>query len=248
MVIRYLYPHLSIADIARKIGKHRSSVMREVVRNLNARDVYLESHAQANMQQRRRDAKEAYRIIDNDLQLQATLEQLFKNSLSPEQIVGYLRRRDGEVCKLCHQTIYDWVHRKWQSRKEWLRFKGKARMPYGSYKDLWQPEKRHISERPAIVEKRLRVGDWEGDLVHGTQDDSRHALLTLVDRATGFGVIWKIRGLRDAAHLRNLMWAQTILALLTGYIRKERVRSSVLLLLWKVAQLLDRLFKQASHR
>jgi IS30 family transposase len=107
-----------------------------------------------------------------------------------------LRRRDGEVRKLCHQTIYDWVHRKWQSRKEWLRFKGKVRAPYRSYKDLWQPEKRHISERPAIVEKRLRVGDWEGDLVHGTIDDSRHALLTLVDRATGFGIIWKIRGLR----------------------------------------------------
>jgi IS30 family transposase len=104
--------------------------------------------------------------------------------------------RAGHVRRVCHQTIYDWIHRKWQSRKEWLRFKGKPRRPYGEGKHLWQPDKRHISERPGIVEKRCRTGDWEGDLVHGSKDDSRHALLTLVCRATGFGIIWKIQSLR----------------------------------------------------
>ena len=104
-------------------------------------------------------------------------------------------QRAGHIRRLCHQTIYDWVHRHWQSRKEWLRFKGKTRVPYGMRRDAWQPDKRHISERPRVVEKRARVGDWEGDLVHGTKADSRHALLTLVDRASGFGIVWKIQSL-----------------------------------------------------
>ena len=51
---------------------------------------------------------------------------------------------------------------------------------------------RHISERPAAVGRKRRVGDWEADLVHGTQDDSRHCLLTIVDRLTNYVVIWTL--------------------------------------------------------
>lgn len=133
-------------------------------------------------------------MIDNDLQLEATIEKLLQRSLSPEQVAGYLRR-NGYSRPLCHQTIYDWIHRRWQSRKAYLRFKGRPRVPYGAGKDFWNPHKRHISERPRIVANRRRAGDWEGDLVHGVKDDSRHALLTLVDRASGFGIIWKVRTL-----------------------------------------------------
>ena len=146
------------------------------------------------MLRRRKVAKAPYLIIDNDLQLQMQMERLFKNSLSPEQIVGYMRRI-GHMRILCHQTIYNWIHRRWQSHKSYLRFKGRPRVPYGAGKRFWQPHKRHISERPPVVEKRRRAGDWEGDLVHGCKDDSRHALLTLVDRASGFAVIWKVQTL-----------------------------------------------------
>jgi IS30 family transposase len=176
------------------LGKHRSTICREIARNTNAVGIYYEVHAHSSMLKRRKAAKAPHLIIDNDLQLQMELERLFKNSLSPEQIVGYMRRA-GHMRVLCHQTIYDWVHRRWQSRKAYLRFKGRPRVPYGVGKTFWQPQKRHISERPLIVTKRRRAGDWEGDLVHGTKDDSRHALLTLNDRASGFGVIWKIRTL-----------------------------------------------------
>jgi len=182
------------AEIAKLLGKHRSTITREIKRNTNAGGIYYEIHAQSRMMRRRKAAKAPYLIIDNDLQLQMQLERLFKNSLSPEQIVGYMHRA-GHIRRLCHQTIYDWVHRNWQSRKEWLRFQGKPRVPYGKRRDAWQPDKRHISERPHIVEKRERAGDWEGDLVHGCRDDSRHALLTLVDRASRFGIVWKITSL-----------------------------------------------------
>jgi IS30 family transposase len=176
------------------LGKHRSTIIREVKRNTNAGGIYYERHAHAAMLRRRKAAKAKYLLIDNDIQLQIQLERLFKNSHSPEQIVGYMER-GGCQRRLCHQTIYDWVHRKWQTRKEYLRFKGRPRVPYGARKDFWHAHKRHISERPLVAEKRRRAGDWEGDLVHGTKDDSRHALLTLVDRASGFGVIWKIQTL-----------------------------------------------------
>jgi IS30 family transposase len=189
-----MLPRASPAEIARVLGKHRSTIIREIKRNTNAAGIYYEVHAQGAMLKRRKAAKQPYLIIDNDPQLEINIEKLLKNSLSPEQIAGYTKRV-GHIRSLCHQTIYDWVHRKWQSRKAYLRFKGKPRVKYGARKDFWQPHKRHISERPLVVEKRRRAGDWEGDLVHGTKDDSRHAFLTLVDRASGYGIIWKIRTL-----------------------------------------------------
>ncbi|MGK5169480.1 IS30 family transposase [Geodermatophilus sp. CPCC 205761] len=41
-----------------------------------------------------------------------------------------------------------------------------------------------IDRRPAVVEARTRVGDWEGDLIVGRM--SRSAIGTLVDRLTGY--------------------------------------------------------------
>jgi transposase, IS30 family len=194
-IIRRLhFGRKTCAEIARILGKHRSTIARELKRNTNAGGMYLERHAHTAMLRRRKAAKEKFRVIDNDVQLAMNIERLLTNSLSPEQIAGYMRRV-GHLRSLCHKTIYNWIHRQWQSRKAYLRFKGRPRVPYGARKRFWQPHKRHISERPAIVEKRRRVGDWEGDLVHGTKDDSRHALLTLVDRASGFAIIWKVQTL-----------------------------------------------------
>jgi IS30 family transposase len=181
----------SYATVARVLGKSRVTVWREVRRNTNAAGIYYEVHAQTKMRERRREAKAPYRIIENDLQLESWVERMLKFHFSPEQIAGYMRRTN-QSRPLCPKTIYSWVHRRWQSRKAYLRFKGRPRIPYGARKRAWQPHKRHISERPAIVRRRLRVGDWEADLVHGTRDDSRHALLTLNDRASGFCIIRKV--------------------------------------------------------
>lgn len=50
--------------------------------------------------------------------------------------------------------------------------------------------KRHISERPAVVERRRQLGHWEGDTVIGA--DQRHCILTLVERVSGFTIIKKL--------------------------------------------------------
>jgi transposase, IS30 family len=44
------------------------------------------------------------------------------------------------------------------------------------------PDRVDISERPAVIEDRVRIGDWEGDTVHG---QNAH-LVTLVDRKSRF--------------------------------------------------------------
>jgi IS30 family transposase len=141
--------------------------------------------------ERRVQAKRCNRRIDNDYLFQENIIKYLKNGFSPEQIHGYLHRVQHPDI-VGKATIYRWLHRHWAARKHLLRYKGKPRVPYGSRKNSWQPKKRHISERPAIVKKRRRVGDWEVDLVHGIREDSMHCLLTIVERATGYGFIFKL--------------------------------------------------------
>lgn len=201
-IIRRMKGRQSVAAIARILGKHRSTIAREIKRNTNEGGIYVESHAQARMRRRRKAAKAPSLIIENDLGMQDYIEDFLKQHLSPEQIVGWMRR-SGFSRRVCQRTIYDWVHRDWQSRKKYLRFKGRPRVPYGGRKSMWQPQKRHISERPSVVAQRERAGDWEGDLVHGTMDDLRHALLTLNDRASGNLIVKKIQTLypHTVAHI-----------------------------------------------
>jgi IS30 family transposase len=187
----------SCIDIARVLEKSRTSVWRELKRNTNEGEIYYERHANARMLRRRRAAKERFRIIDNDIQFETRVLNFMKERhFSPEQIAGHLRLM-GDPQRVCHKTIYRWVHRNWPSRKAYLRFQGRPRRQYGAEKHAWQPDKRHISTRPAVIEKRARAGDWEADLVHGSKDDSRHCILSLNDRACGINVFWKVSTLHS---------------------------------------------------
>jgi len=47
-----------------------------------------------------------------------------------------------------------------------------------------------IDERPAIVETRSRIGDWEADTVIGK--NHRQAIVSIVERKTGFTLIRKV--------------------------------------------------------
>ena len=194
IICRMMTNKARVREIARVLGKSRSTIFRELRRNRNAAGLYIEDHAQSFLRKRRLNARSKFRTIENDIFLERQAEGLLKYGLSPDQIAGHLQR-DRQGHAVSRSTLYRWVHRNWQSRKALLRFRGKVRAPYGSKRDAWDPNKRHISTRPALVEKRERVGDWEADLVHGTQDDSQHSLLTLNDRATGFCLIIKLSSL-----------------------------------------------------
>lgn len=67
------------------------------------------------------------------------------------------------------------------------------RKRYGSYDRRGKIKNRvDIDERPAIVERRGRIGDWEGDTIMGKNRQS--ALLRLVERKTLYTVIIRLTG------------------------------------------------------
>ena len=122
------------------------------------------------------------------------VEELIALDWSPEQVAGWLRRH--ELLAISYETIYVHVWRdKHGGGQLWrhMRQAGKKRRKrYGAYDSRGRlAGKRHISERPAEVEARSVVGHWEIDTVKG-DDQARHSVVTLVERATGYLEVGKL--------------------------------------------------------
>ena len=56
------------------------------------------------------------------------------------------------------------------------------------------PNRVGIENRPAVVDQKARIGDWEADTIVGKGQKS--ALLTLVERVTRYTIICKLKNLK----------------------------------------------------
>src|SRR5690625_5766506 len=72
------------------------------------------------------------------------------------------------------------------------------RKRYGSYDSRGRIRNRKsIDERPAIVDQKKRLGDWEGDTTIGKA--RKGALLTMVERKSLYVVIGRLEGKNASA-------------------------------------------------
>lgn len=188
---------LSCSEIARIMGRHRSSIGREFARNSAPYDgAYRPFVAQEHANGRRWRSRRNSHFDAADWEL---VEGMLAEFLSPEQISGRLRL-EGRL-EISHETIYKRVWRdkhRGGSLYRNLRQPFKRRKRYGTYEKRGRVGgKRHISERPEAVELRQEIGHWEMDTVIGgvTQD----CVVTLVERVTGKTLIGKLANRSVAA-------------------------------------------------
>jgi len=183
---------LNQSEIARELGRHRSTICRELKRNSARWDGhYRPSKAIERTAGRRSRSRRNQRFTRTDLR---HVDSLLHQRLSPEQISGRLLLH--RVLSISHETIYRHV---WRDRMlggllfTYLRgARKKRRKRYGAYDSRGRlAGKRHISERSLAAEQRSEIGHWEIDTVIGT--GSRHCLVTVVERKTGYVVIGKLR-------------------------------------------------------
>jgi IS30 family transposase len=179
------------SQIARHIGRHRSTVCRELSRNhCKFNPGYTPQRAHDRAMARKRACRRNKRFDATDF---AKVEELVREDWSPEQISGILART--RVLNISHETIYKYV---WENRRQngdlytHLRCATKKRRKrYGRYDSRGRlADKRNISERPATVETRRFIGHWEIDTVMGKGD--KHCIVTMVERKTGYLVIGKL--------------------------------------------------------
>jgi IS30 family transposase len=181
---------LNQSEIARALGRHRSTICRELQRNTRKDGGYRAFTAQEQTNGRRSRSRRNWHFTDEHL---AIVRLCLRAYWSPEQISGRLRRLG--ILAISHETIYRYVWDDWScggSLHLFLRGARKLRRKrYRSYDSRGRLEgKRHISERPAGAQNRSRFGHLEADTVMGAPD--HHCVLTLVDRKAGFTWIGKL--------------------------------------------------------
>lgn len=193
---------ISNADLARKLGRHPSTISRELRRNRCPDGGYRSERAQEKTNARRRNSRRNSRFTAKDWKL---VDDLLRADMSPEQISG--RLRDEGSLRISHETIYQHI---WDDKRRGghlyrhLRQRPRYRKRYGTNEKRGRlPGKRHISERPAAVDQRGEIGHWEMDTVIGT--GSKHCILTLTERVLGCTLIVKLAARTTAEVNRHLI-------------------------------------------
>ena len=181
-ISKMLKANFSYSEIARTINKNVSSVSRHI-RNNGGRNNYDVKDVKRKKKYTRIDAMNGTRMIKGSLLTSIT--KLLKDHLSPEQIEGVFKGKGKEISA---STIYRYIDERAPHLKIYLRSqKGKYRRKRGTKKRKFERElkkKRRIDERPDIVNRRGRLGDFEGDTVLGK--DKRVRIVTYVDRKSGY--------------------------------------------------------------
>jgi len=171
-------------DIAQFLGVHPATISREIQRNSGMRG-YRYKQAQEKADSRRHAASAGPRKMKNDL-LIFIEEKLTQEQWSPEQISGYLSANNIQIS---HESIYRHI---WEDKKSGgslythLRHGGK-KYNYKSHSKAGRgciPNRIDICERPKIVEKKSRLGDWEADTIIGAHH--KGAILSLVERKSKY--------------------------------------------------------------
>lgn len=173
-------------EISKRIGKDKSVVSRELKRNSDQRNGKYRAELAQNKCDARHKTKKKHIRFTADIQ-DFVVEQI-KQDHSPEQITG----RAEKLNKKCvsHERIYQFI---WEDKKrggdlyKHLRTKGKRYRKRGNKKDSRGiiPDRISIEQRPEIVDRKIRIGDLEADLVIGM--NHKRAILTINDRASGVG-------------------------------------------------------------
>ena len=184
---------LTAAAIARVLGRHRSTVGREVRRNQAHSDgTYRPQLADWYARGRRSRSRRNRRFVAADWE---RVQALLREDWSPEQVAGWLRRH--RRLAISHETIYRYL---WADKRAggtlYRHLRGarkQRRKRYGRYDSRGRlAGKRPISARPAAADARAQVGHWEADTLLGAGQAGACAL-SMVERKTGYLVLGKLR-------------------------------------------------------
>lgn len=173
-------------EIADAVETSQPTVSRELKRNTGQRG-YRHKQAQGKAEERRHNANKSVKMTE---QMIAWIELKLREKWSPEQLSGWLSDEHGVT--LSHERIYQhiwadkrtggalYTHLRRQGKRYQKRCNGKTSR--GQIRN-----RVGIEERPAVVDEKSRIGDWEIDTVIGKGHSG--ALVTIVERATQFTLV-----------------------------------------------------------
>lgn len=197
--------HTQLA-IAKEIGVHKSTISRELNRNITFVRTklgswqYKPNYAQTYAEDRRKNKAKKIKFTSD---VEAFVREKLLIDWSPEQISGYAKRHN--LFSISHERIYQFILTDKQSGGglyTHLRHQHKKyRKRYGSPNRQGPIKNRvMIDARPEVVNEKRRLGDWEIDTIIGKQHQK--AIVTLVERVSKKTLIGKV-GSKKAEFVKN---------------------------------------------
>jgi len=181
-------------DIATELGVHKSTISRELKRNMfwwgSRIPQYNPGHAQTYCEIRHKHKRKRIKLTED---VKLFIKDKLLLDWSPDQISGYAKKHN--MFSISHETIYQFIL---QNKKyggdlyKHLRHKNKKyRKRYGSPKKQGPiKNRRFIEERPVIVSEKKRLGDWEIDTIIGSSH--KQAIVSIVERVSKITVLKKV--------------------------------------------------------
>jgi transposase, IS30 family len=171
----------SFEDIGERLGRHASSISREVKRNSQPTKQYAGGYAPLRAHElslRRRRWNARYKLV-REPALRTYVGERLAMGYSPEQISGRLARdhrtRDCPAelvgLSISHESIYRFIYYRSAQKDYWHRLLPRAKWRRGRFKRTRPspseliPGRVAISEREASANTRHTFGHWEGDLM-----------------------------------------------------------------------------------
>ncbi|MDY7538068.1 IS30 family transposase [Undibacterium sp. 5I1] len=175
----------TVSEIAAALHRHKSSIHRELKRNTGGSG-WRPLQAKKIADERQKNSRNARRIDDNDWLAVSTYLRM---DLSPQQAIERLSLERQEKMKSSHETVYLRIYadrRAGGTLFKHLRGQKPYRKRYGSGQQRRGMLKNRISidQRPAIVDQKICLGDWEGDTIIGKKQQG--IVITRVDRVSRF--------------------------------------------------------------
>jgi len=172
------------AAIGRRLGRAESTISRELQRN-RSRNGYWAVAAHRKGQMRRSQRPRLCKLQRPEVR--RYVQERLRQYWSPDEIAR--RSRDDfpndRHRQVSHQTIYAWIDAEDAAGKRWRRYlRSTGWKQRGSDNRGRIPASTSIEGRPAVVDRRSRFGDWEGDTLVGAR--RRGGAVSLVERKSGY--------------------------------------------------------------
>jgi IS30 family transposase len=210
--------NLDEAEIGRIIGRHKSTVGREITRNKRKRGVtsvvnnqaYEATLAGYTANFRRLYSGYQGKKIQEHEELRACVIQGLKKHWNPDEISGAMKKEKLPFYA-SKTTIYEWLYSELgQPYCQYLdsrRYKPKKRKPKAERHMI--PDRVSLAERPQAATDRTEYGHHEGDtIVSGKNTGSVAALVVDVERKARFISARKLANLKPQTFNKGMMSIQ----------------------------------------
>ena len=199
---RYVIYHLklfklTLREIARRLGRHHSTISREIKRNGPIIPTWVYWHQGAHQQAmaRRKIARHFRRYSHGPLV--NYVERSVRADWSPDVIAASLKQAcpDDPKMRVSIETVYRWIYRDARLGGQLFNClcrchkKRRRQRRYGTGRGLI-PGRIGIDKRPELVATRQRFGDWEGDTVEGAKGTEH--ITTHVERKSRYLIAGKL--------------------------------------------------------